>query len=275
MASITGNERLAKLLIDKGEHVNIDAKDDHLGTPLCMASAKGSKDIVEILLSSGADPNGVDPVIGTPLQSASYKGFVGIVELLLKHGADTNIVGGEYDTALRTASFRGHAEIVELLLSQKPGVKFRRKTFSPAGPHGFVLQRYGTWLARQLSHLTGHSETWPSELTRDTALHEATLAGQEKVIEVLLRWGAKSDADSDCHNATHSPAIEGCGESHNNVRLSCDRASHARLLYEAALCGHDETLERILCSHTEFHLQPDSYEMILQLALDQGRERVI
>jgi len=56
-----------------------------------LASREGHAEIVDVLLSAGADPDRANPESGTtPLTMAIRKGRAEVVESLLKHGADPN-----------------------------------------------------------------------------------------------------------------------------------------------------------------------------------------
>ena len=54
-------------------------------TPLNMAAKPGHKEIVELLISAGADVN-ADSLEGTPLRSAMIGNQEEVAELLRKHG---------------------------------------------------------------------------------------------------------------------------------------------------------------------------------------------
>jgi ankyrin repeat protein len=56
-------------------------------TPLHSAAEEGHKDLVELLITKGANVNAKDEDGVTPLQYAKIEGHTGIVELLRKHGA--------------------------------------------------------------------------------------------------------------------------------------------------------------------------------------------
>ncbi len=86
-------------------------------TPLMFAASYCEKDIVELLLSYGADANLQTDEGSTALMFASTKGSKEIVELLLSHGADANLQADDGVTALMCAASHNHGDIVKLLLS--------------------------------------------------------------------------------------------------------------------------------------------------------------
>ncbi|XP_055310581.1 ankyrin repeat domain-containing protein 54-like [Sitodiplosis mosellana] len=91
-ASVSNIELLVRLL-DLG--VNPDTADEHLRSPLHLASSRGYKDVVKILLTRGANPNKQDSLGNTPLHlavcSASSYNFNMVVRILLQNGARVNI----------------------------------------------------------------------------------------------------------------------------------------------------------------------------------------
>jgi len=105
---------LVKTLIDKG--ANINAISDRGATALMAAAKIGHNDIVEILVSNGADINArnFDHNI-TPLIWAASGGHSYIVKFLLRNGADRNIRTYNNYTAATIAKENGHYSIVEIL----------------------------------------------------------------------------------------------------------------------------------------------------------------
>uniref|UniRef100_A0A3B3HQF5 Uncharacterized protein n=1 Tax=Oryzias latipes TaxID=8090 RepID=A0A3B3HQF5_ORYLA len=102
------------------DHVNICRKisfwvsgqDDQ--TPLHISSRLGKQDIVQLLLTNGADPdNGY-----TPLHIAAKKNQMEISTTLLEYGALTNTVTRQGITPLHLAAQEGSVDIVTLLLAR-------------------------------------------------------------------------------------------------------------------------------------------------------------
>ncbi|XP_023808183.1 myotrophin [Oryzias latipes] len=71
--------------------------------PLHVASDYGHVDVVEYLISVGADINAKDKYGFTPLISACFEGHLQCVKLLLEKGADRSIKGPNDQTAFEAA----------------------------------------------------------------------------------------------------------------------------------------------------------------------------
>ena len=107
----TGNIEAVKQHIAAGMDVN--AKHDAFGiTPLEIAAIAGHKEIVELLISEGADVNAKDKKGRTPLHWAATHGRKEIVELLIAKGADVNAKTEGGITPLDWA--KRHPEIADL-----------------------------------------------------------------------------------------------------------------------------------------------------------------
>ncbi|XP_013929825.1 PREDICTED: B-cell lymphoma 3 protein [Thamnophis sirtalis] len=86
-------------------------------TPLHLAVASSSRDIVLALLDHGADVDAVDIKSGrSPLLHAVENNHLDMVELLLEHGANVNAQSYGGNTALHTASGRGLLDMLRLLV---------------------------------------------------------------------------------------------------------------------------------------------------------------
>lgn len=105
---------LVKRLIDSGADVN--ATSGRKSTALMAAAKIGHPDIVELLVSKGADINArnADHNI-TPLIWAANGGHLTIAKYLLEKGADPKILTNNNYTAASIAEENGHYSIVEVL----------------------------------------------------------------------------------------------------------------------------------------------------------------
>lgn len=88
-------------------------------TPLLVAARDGHREIVEELLSHGADVNAVEPTFGAvPLHKSVYNGHVEITRILVNHpGVDLNFQGATNGyTPLHDALWHGFAECARILI---------------------------------------------------------------------------------------------------------------------------------------------------------------
>ena len=85
-----GNENLVNLLLSAG--AEIDKRNYEGATPLAYAALHGKRKIVHILLHNGADPNAQDSEGKTPLHHASIMDRTDVVFQLLEAGAKPDIV---------------------------------------------------------------------------------------------------------------------------------------------------------------------------------------
>lgn len=119
ISSYEGYIEIVQLLISKGANVNTAVKTIEQ-TPLYIASEKGETDIVKLLITKGANVNTVEKTgRQTPLHVASKEGKVDIVELLISKGADIDKTNEFGDTPLCVAFQKGKADVVELLIKKK------------------------------------------------------------------------------------------------------------------------------------------------------------
>lgn len=119
-AATNGYADLAKCLLSKDfrKTANIDAVQNRGKTALHLASEHNRVEIVDILLSHGANLNPRSDGRWTPLINAAEKGHTMVVAKLLDAGADVNAELSNRMTALHWASFNGHEDVVTLLLKR-------------------------------------------------------------------------------------------------------------------------------------------------------------
>ncbi|XP_070536032.1 ankyrin repeat and MYND domain-containing protein 2-like [Ptychodera flava] len=107
-------DKVKDVLSQKG--VRVDCYDDHGMTPLQHAAFKGSKELCELLLAHGADPNSSEHENGyTTLMFAALAGSEECVTLMLEAGAKTNSVNSVGRTATQMAAFVGQHACVSII----------------------------------------------------------------------------------------------------------------------------------------------------------------
>lgn len=115
IAVAEGNTEVVTTLIKSGANVN--AKNQLGRTSLMFSSKYGFYSITKILLEHGANTDDIpnDKEGWTAMIAAAYEGHNDIVNLLLSHGADKNIQDKNGKTALMWAEERGNTRVTEIL----------------------------------------------------------------------------------------------------------------------------------------------------------------
>ncbi|VVD06099.1 unnamed protein product, partial [Leptidea sinapis] len=129
LACSGGRYEVVELILSRGankEHRNVS---DY--TPLSLAASGGYVNIIRLLLQHQAEINSrTGSKLGiSPLMLAAMNGHTAAVRLLLDCGSDINAqIETNRNTALTLACFQGRHEVVSLLLDRKANVEHRAKT---------------------------------------------------------------------------------------------------------------------------------------------------
>ncbi|WP_255563518.1 ankyrin repeat domain-containing protein [Wolbachia endosymbiont of Bemisia tabaci] len=254
LALANGNLKMAKRLIEKG--VNVHARNKNF-TPLHIAAQIGCYEIVESLLSNGAEINvamigGYSPLhlaaenghydvvklllldnetdVATingrsPLHSAAQNGHYNVVELLLEHGAIVGNDDKEGCTPLHLAAESGHYDVVKLLLDNKADVNV-------AATEGYFPLHSAT----QNGHynvvellLDNKADVNVAIIDGSSPLYLAAEGGHYNVVELLLKYKAdvKTTNNNNGCTALHVAAEHGNDNivQHNIVQLLLDNGA--------------------------------------------------
>jgi ankyrin repeat protein len=114
-----------KILLENGADVNAKGNDGmtaFIQSTFGILSKKVTTDVMDLLLEHGADVNseltGKDASGWTALLFASVNGDIDLVEYLISHGANVNHTSNEGVTALSLARQEKYKEIITLLKSK-------------------------------------------------------------------------------------------------------------------------------------------------------------
>ena len=115
LASEVGYFDIVEELISMGADTNI--QDFELYTPLHNCS---DIDTMRLLLENGANVNALDKQKTTPLHGACLNGHLEGTELLLENGANIEALNESKESPLYCALKEGHNNVAELLLDKAP-----------------------------------------------------------------------------------------------------------------------------------------------------------
>ena len=83
-----------------------------------IACGKGNKDVINVLLNAGADPNITDGVGATCIHHAVHGGCgKDVLETIMNHDADVNVTNKNNRTALMVACDKGNTDAINVLLN--------------------------------------------------------------------------------------------------------------------------------------------------------------
>ncbi|KAK6624058.1 hypothetical protein RUM44_010916 [Polyplax serrata] len=138
---------------------SVNSSDDQDLTPLHVASMYNVPNVVEYLLSSGANCNAVDYYGRTPAHYAAMRGHQNALLLLLHKGADINAQDNSLSTPLHLCSNNGHDNCVKALIY------------------------FSEYLGAEL-------DVSRPDFKGDTPLHHASKWGYRSIVRILLESGA-------------------------------------------------------------------------------------
>jgi ankyrin repeat protein len=176
-AAGAGNIEAVKQHLAAG--TKVDAKNDRGRTPLYDAAYDGHQEIVELLITAGADVN-ANSDNGTPLDTAIRGNYREIADLLLKHG-------GKYGS-IRTAAGGGDIEAVKEFLAAGADVNAKSK-FGRTPLHyaaGFGQKETAELLIAKGVNVNAKNEDG------ETPLDRAIINDEPETADLLRKHGGKT-----------------------------------------------------------------------------------
>ncbi|CAH0549306.1 unnamed protein product [Brassicogethes aeneus] len=249
----------AEFLINQGANVNLRGSKDKI-MALHVAAATGNVEIVNVLVSNGADIDAQDINGKSPLIYAVRKNHTETAKFLINKGADVNLRGSKDNaTALHDAAATGNVEIAKVLLSKDADID--AQDINGCSPLIFAVSKNHTETAKFLIN-QGADVNLRDSKDNATALHDAALTENVEIANVLL----SKDADIDAQDINgKSPLIFAVSNNHTetakflinkgadvNLRGSKDNAT---ALHDAAATGNVEIAKVLLSKDADIDAQ--------------------
>ncbi|XP_071099325.1 ankyrin repeat and KH domain-containing protein 1-like [Haliotis cracherodii] len=198
------DETLADLLLYHNANVNVQDEDGN--TPLMLACKNGTKQMVVMLLRYDAEVNTRNVEGNTPLLLACHRDddcSTGISEILLDLGAQVNVTDNSANTPLLVACRKRENDIDHNLLKQPVYDKNTERKQGSAHLISILLRQDHVNVDVNAVNMDG-----------DSALLAACRGGNVRIVNLLLKHGAKVDA---CDINKNTPLHLACERGFTNV----------------------------------------------------------
>lgn len=106
---------VARLLIERGADVVAPARNAMKVAPVHAAATQGDREMMQLLLERGADPNARQQMDYTPLHGSASRGDQETARLLVERGADARAQASDGKTPADVARERGFNELAAWL----------------------------------------------------------------------------------------------------------------------------------------------------------------
>ncbi|CAG9971953.1 unnamed protein product [Clonostachys byssicola] len=238
----TGQIEVVNRLLSFGADMSLPSLEGYM--PLCIAVDQGYIDIARVLLEAGADANirNIEETGRNPLIWASSHGHPELAKLLVDNGADVSLPDKSGNTPLLVAVQEGHLQIAQLLVDSGAGT-----TASSNGGHSplFFACMNGNEPITEL--LIDKGVGLPGMVDEHgSALHAAASGGHMEVAKLLLNKGAQVDCFDEAMKTSIYNAVNGghFGMTELLIKEGADLSLRPRssesLLHAAARNGHLE-----------------------------------
>ncbi|KAK4216221.1 ankyrin repeat-containing domain protein [Rhypophila decipiens] len=277
-AGWTASEECVRVLIDAGADVSARQHDGR--TALSFACECGNREIVELLLERGADPEIEDASSEvSPLCWAARHGHVAIAQLLLNTCAGRISMEREkrYKSyCLEWAAANGNTEMAGRLLKEGADVNFRNHLKQT--PLDLSIEYRHVAISELLLDAGASIERVPG---RFPALHRAVQSSNLEMIYVLLDKGA--DPNEEDEDGCTALAEAASGGVKNLVEVLLDAGAHVNVrdksgitaLYRAAENGHLSVVDLLLMNGATRDIKGPNGATLLSNAASRGHVAVV
>lgn len=206
LAVKNGHVELVKFFLEKGVNPNaVITEDDEAATLLIAAINYDQSEVVDLLLSYGANPNYSNKQIDTPLHMAVYNNNIDAVRALIAFDANPNINNQKGYSPLYLAKLCGNDEIAQTLLECESLDLDAVDTNGYIQLHVAIIQNRDD-IAEMLIK-NGANVDIPDN-NGSTPLHRAAYLGLTKTVELLLDAGADPLITNNLHDIPFYVAVK-------------------------------------------------------------------
>ena len=145
-----------------------------------------TKDVLEVLVTNGANINAKSNVCSTPLVLGARYGQYEALKFMLEHTiADTSVRAGQGSTTLHIAALYGHSSCTKILLEHSPPQIVNSKEYSlGATPLHWACQ---TGDYDSVVSILSYGPFMSYDNQGLSALHTAAAKNHDKIVEVMVQ----------------------------------------------------------------------------------------
>ena len=249
-AAENGHKQVVQMLLNKGANPN--SIDESGRTPLSWAVFNEHEVVVKQLLQENADIHSKDHEGWTALHFAIQNRSVHMVKLLLDVGADVLATFGEMNTALHLAIHVEDGTLVRLLVDNGASISIRNS--HQQSPLDYATMQGNVSMVELLLDLGANlfarsPDGW-------TAMHHAIDRGDGSIIEWLARRHSETHAGQEEWTGLHLAAISGLESlAREQLEQGADRTVRDRnglmALHWAAARSQEDVVHLLLEMNTE------------------------
>ncbi|KAK2805526.1 hypothetical protein FQN50_006150 [Emmonsiellopsis sp. PD_5] len=248
-AAINGDYKMVKLLLQSGANVN--SMDDRNRTPLQFAAYNRHLIVTYLLLEGGAYVDGLKDSEHlrfedeeTPLTQATWHGNKEMIELLISAGADPNLWGIGHSPPIIWAIMCRNLSITKMLIDKGGSLTVQAVADPPTPLHAAAYYSDEEMINMLLDHGANVDQ---KSFGGTTPLFSAVDRGCEKVVKFLLEKGAEPNHRD---NRDRTPLFNAVNCGHETifdllVKRGAD-TSHRGLLLLAITQRHESIVKKLL-----------------------------
>ena len=245
-----------KEILEKNPEL-LDGEDVQGNTPLTLAANSGRKEVVEYLITKGADLNSTNTYKYTPLHYSILRRHIGIAGMLVEAGADVNVPNVWGYTPLHTCAGRNFLKEAKFLVENKAAIDSKNEVGETALFSAVKFEHKNMILFL----LESGSDINATDSVGRTPVFATAERNSSEILKILAGQGAEiAKADKFGQTALHRAAIAGYHEivqilARAGGNVSARDAKGKTPYYYAATYGHNSLTERLL----SLGAQPDVF----------------